>query len=277
MDYLKNKGIIPNVMGGLGNQIFIIMAAYIAHKLHNCPLYIFENNISNNKHNLNKFNYNNTLFKYFGIHTNNIFDELFLKSNGYIMHYLSHDDGFKAWKPHDLKPGTITSSYYQYYPTIKTYESEIRNLLLKGLEEHINKKTISDPDTSAFLHIRRGDYLNHPNIHFIQPLEYYKKSVNYLCENRKINKIYIFSDDMEWVNSEPFFSSDIFEIINSKDELYCLHLMSQCKGGAICANSTFSWWGAFLGAYSERNIVIIPNKWISYNIESLFPEEWIKV
>ena len=275
MDYLNTKGIVPNVMGGLGNQIFIVAAAYVAHKLHQCPLYIFNTNTTNNKHNINNFNYNDTLFKFFGTHINSIFDELFLKKNGYELHFLSQDDAFKSWNPDSLKPGSITSSYYQYYPTLQPYESELRELLLKGLEQHENKKIILDPDTSAFLHVRRGDYLNHPNVHYIQSLDYYRVAIKEIYEKNKINKFYIFSDDIEWIKSEPYFSSDNFEIIDSKDELYCLHIMSQCKGGAICANSTFSWWGAFLGAYSKRNPVIIPTNWISHKVESLFPEEWI--
>jgi hypothetical protein len=275
MEFINTKGIIPNVMGGLGNQIFIVVAAYIAHKYHKCPMYIFDSNSNNNKHNINNFNYNNTLFKYFGTHVNSKFDELLLKTNGYVLHFLTHDDGFKSWNLASLKQGMITSSYYQYYPIIQPYESEIRELLLRGLAFHENKKIISDPDACAFLHVRRGDYLNHSNIHFIQSLEYYKNAVNYMQQTKPITKIYVFSDDIQWIKAESYFSSNIFEIVDSKDELYCLHLMSQCKGGAICANSTFSWWGAFLGAYSKRNPVIVPKNWISHQVESLFPEEWI--
>jgi hypothetical protein len=56
--------------------------------------------------------------------------------------------------------------------------------------------------------------------------------------------------------------------------------MSLCKGGAICANSSFSWWGAFLGSYSERNPVIIPKRWIKNNSSDpidMFPSEWIQL
>jgi hypothetical protein len=278
MDFYEKKGIIPKVMGGLGNQIFITIAAYISHKVHNYPLYIFQNPLSNNKHNLNKINYNESIFKYLGEHVNHTLDDTlirFLMQAGYSFHSMSHDEGFKRWNPESMSPGTITSSYYQYYPTIQPYEQEIRELLLKGLNEHPNKHFLHSQKNSAFLHIRRGDYLNHPDIHYIQPIEYYQSAINTLLSKKNINKIYVFSDDIHWVKSVSLFQSTLFEIVNSDDELYSLHLMSQCKGGAICANSTFSWWGAFLGAYSERNPVIVPQKWISLNVEALFPEEWI--
>jgi hypothetical protein len=280
MKFLENKGIIPRVMGGLGNQLFIIIAGYISHRVFGCPLYIFQNPLSNNKHNLNKLNYNQTIFKYLGEHVNHTLDDTlirFLAQSCYNFHNMSHDEGFKSWNPNSMPPGTITTSYYQYYPDMQPYEQEIRELLLKGLNEHPNLRFIDSLESSAFLHIRRGDYLNHQDIHYIQPLEYYQTAINILLSKKNIEKIYIFSDDITWVKSVPIFQSHLFEIVDSKDELYSLHLMSQCKGGAICANSTFSWWGAFLGAYSERNPVIVPKKWISLQVESLFPEEWIIV
>ena len=54
--------------------------------------------------------------------------------------------------------------------------------------------------------------------------------------------------------------------------------MSKCHAGAICANSSFSWWGAFLGAYEKRNLVFIPRDWIrNCKVDCLFPDEWIKL
>ena len=55
-----------------------------------------------------------------------------------------------------------------------------------------------------------------------------------------------------------------------------LALMSLCKAGAICANSTFSWWGAFLGAHGVRAPVFVPERWIGGDKlpVALFPDEW---
>ena len=67
-------------------------------------------------------------------------------------------------------------------------------------------------------------------------------------------------------------------MIESIDELYCLAFMSLCLGGAICANSTFSWWGAFLGTYGKRNPIFVPRLWSKvYNTNGLYPDEWIKL
>jgi hypothetical protein len=284
MEILLNPGMIPSFMGGLGNQAFILVAAYIASKIKNCPLYILQNPLTNNKHNTNSIDYNNTLFKYFGKHIDqeqNDHTKNILYLNGYTVHSqpaINNETVFSPWNPSETIVGSIFTSYYQYYPPIKPLEEEIRQLMLKGLNEYSNKGFVDEPETTAFLHIRRGDYLNHPHIHYIQNETYYRNALDKLLEqNINIKTIKIFSDDIDWVRSLDFFKLPIFEIVHENDELKTLHIMSQCLGGAICGNSTFSWWGAFLGAHAKRNPVIVPKNWISLQIYSLFPDEWISI
>jgi hypothetical protein len=275
------KGIIPIVMGGLGNQMFIVASAFVVSKTNHYTLYLFKNTLDNNQHNIHQIDYNLTIFKEFGIHISDNFRNI--KNIDAFKDYNHHsiqinNNAFDEWNPLEVKKGTLMNRYYQYYPTISVFENEIRNLFLTGLYEFINRFQIS-VDTSAFLHVRRGDYLSLSEIHFIQPLSYYQQCVNELLQrNKHISKIYILSDDSTWVKSQTYFQENIFDIQENLNELESMALMSQCKGGAICANSTFSWWGAFLGAYKERNPVFIPKKWI--NIDSvidLFPPEWIQI
>jgi len=263
------KGFIPCVVGGLGNQMFIIAAAYACHRYSKAPLYILQNPVSNNKHNRHSFNYLTSIFKYIGVHlSQSRADSSFLHSLGYQFYRPS---GFAAWNPADVEPGTLLDSYFQYYPAIKPYEDDLRCLFLRGLQEFVPTR---DYSASAFLHIRRGDYLQYSSIHYIQPLEYYMQAVALLPD---IYTFVVVSDDVEWVESQEYFKDPKFEIVRSANEVETLALMSQCKAAAICANSTFSWWGAFLGAYSAKNPVIVPAKWISLDIVSLFPEEWISI
>jgi hypothetical protein len=91
----------------------------------------------------------------------------------------------------------------------------------------------------------------------------------------KVDKIIIVSDEMSWVKEQEYFKSDLFELYENEDELETLALMTLCTGGAICGGSTFSWWGAFLGAHEKRNPIFVPKDWIKFKIECLFPEEWI--
>jgi hypothetical protein len=253
------KGVAPLVKGGLGNQMFIIAAAYAVHKASKMPLYIFKNPPS--KHNKKAYDYNKSIFKHFGLHL------VHPQENAWILGYRRFSPGgFSAWKPENIGSGTCMDDYFQFYPALEPYEFELRELFLSGL-------TMPSKDYSsyAFLHIRRGDYLEYKDIHYIQPLEYYMKA------SENFSKILVVSDDNKWVKEQDFFKAAKFELFECDDELETLAVMASCKAGAIIANSTFSWWGAFLGAHGCRNPVYVPMNWVSLPIVSLFPDEWIIV
>jgi hypothetical protein len=275
----SGKGITIAYMGGLGNQMFIVAAGYVAHKVTGLQLFLPIPNINDNKHNSKKNDYLKTIFKYIGIHLPCIlysptFKE-FHRHYGYSDHELSIYRGFEPWDPIKVKPGTHMASYYQYYPAIAPYEYDIRHLFNRGLQEYRTKFTINN---AAFLHVRRGDFLENSTVFYVQPMSYYIIAINMLLRmNTAIKKIYVLSDDIYWVKNQDIFNCDLFELYKSDDELDALAIMSLCTEGAICANSTFSWWGAFLGAYGVRKPVIIPKQWMAADIVDLFPKEWISI
>ena len=251
------KGVIPLVKGGLGNQMFTVAAAYIVHKTSGIPLYILQN--PSNEHNIKKHDYNLKIFKHFGLHLD------LSQENVWSLGYRKFcPGGFSSWHPESIGLGTCMDDYFQFYPALQPYENKLRELFLKGLV-----MPEKDYSSYAFLHIRRGDYLKFSNIHYNQPIEYYEKA------SKNFSKILVVSDDMDWVKKQEFFKESKFELFESDDELETIAVMASCKTGAICANSTFSWWGAFLGAYGSRNPVYVPKNWISLPVVSLFPDEWI--
>lgn len=281
---LRKDGIIPLPEGGLGNQIFIYMAGYVSSEYLKCPLYILNNNPTHHS----SQDYKNSVFRNLGKHVNHsVFN---IKSNENFKHYQYHEQtkeqGYDEWKIESVKPAMILQSYFQYYKPFHIYEEKIRELLLNGLESFILKAESSyNFDDSAFIHVRRGDYLHFSDRHFIQPIEYY---IHCLRELRKlkpnVKTVYLISDDILWLKeNKSSFSQDnndnafSFQIVETTDELEALSIMTLCKEGAICANSTFSWWGAYLGAYKCRNPVFVPKKWYSTKKVELFPEEWIIV
>ena len=274
------KGIIPIMSGGLGNQMFIITASFIVSQILNCPLYIFQNTLANNKHNLKKQDYNETIFKYFGNFINVDYTKIAFidEFKDYVYHSHNMDKGFEFWNPYDVKVGTIMSSYYQYYPVFVEYEKIIRETFLKGLSEHRFKiqNLLDIRETDIFLHVRRGDYIELSSIHYNQPISYFYECIEQI--NVK-NRIFVVSDDIEWIKKMKIFKDKMFFHIENLDEIETMALMSLCEGGAICSNSTFSWWGAFLGAYEKRNPVFVPKKWISIknDMTDLFPKEWKQV
>jgi hypothetical protein len=121
------------------------------------------------------------------------------------------------------------------------------------------------------LHIRRGDYVSNPN-HPVQTSEYYREALNLLPDLPVI----VFSDDPVWCSKQEIFSSDRFAISEGNTTDADLCLMSLCKYHII-ANSSFSWWGAWL-AKSEK--VIAPQNWFGgdcskNNTKDLYLSDWI--
>jgi hypothetical protein len=261
-------GIVPIVRGGIGNQMFVMAAGWVAATVKGCPLYILDPPPLPNKHNVHGLDYNATLFRAFETKVPPIF---LLES------YSRHaPEGFDPWNPAAVEPGTVLDSYYQYYPALQPFEAELRALLLRGLEG------VSPDPRAAFLHVRRGDYLQLPHFHYLQSIEYYEAAVKALdaLAEKALERIVIHTDDPDWVRAQPLFSSDPrFQIAAPANELEALAQMASCHGGAICANSSFSWWGAFLGAHGARAPVIVPSKkrWIAKPIAALFPDEWVEL
>jgi hypothetical protein len=87
----------------------------------------------------------------------------------------------------------------------------------------------------------------------------------------------VVSDDVSWCREQEVFRASNIEILDEPDELSGLALMSLCHGGAILANSTYSWWGAMLGAEMAGAPIFYPSKWFSDDTPQLFPSHWIRL
>ena len=114
---------------------------------------------------------------------------------------------------------------------------------------------------SVSLHIRRGDYLNNP-IYGVCDEKYYEKAIAAIKEKVDTPRFYVFSDDTAWCEDFMRKQGVDYQIIShntGEDSYKDMYLMTRCKHNII-ANSTFSWWGAWLND-NERKIVISPNKW----------------
>ena len=135
------------------------------------------------------------------------------------------------------------------------------------------------------LHIRRGDYASNPdvqNVHGLCSPQYYQNAITYLKKNvgdLASLKIYLFSDDPLWVqeNFDTYgVPSHVIDLHTEADAHHDMHLMSLCTHHII-ANSSFSWWGAWLG---ERGRVIAPQRWFASQEMQQYspvPERWLKL
>ncbi len=170
------------------------------------------------------------------------------------------------------------------------YFINVREQLLKDFElnENLDKQNLEMLEKiknteSVAVHFRRGDYTKAriANVFGCCGKNYYKNAIKIIAE--KLNKkptLFIFSDDINWVrNNIKFDYETVFVDINSgKKGYFDLELMKNCKHNII-ANSSFSWWSAWLNENPDK-IVVAPEPWIcTRTIENDFetvPENWIK-
>ncbi len=263
------KSVIINLQGGLGNQLFQYAAGLSVAYYNNAELYLPL--AQTNKH--SGRDYRERLYIRAKCIDNNINLE---KKYTYIDHY----EGFNSWDP----KGYINidhvklNGYYQYLPAIELQIPIIKQDLLDKLSDircELSKKySITNKKDLYFLHVRRNDYLYQPtDTLFVQDKSYYLTALDKLkLDNNK--KLYILSDDVQWCRQQEWLQKDNFNIIDEPDELYGLMLMSLCEGGAIIANSTYSWWGAVLGCGFDNCSVYYPTKWFSHKKINLFSNKW---
>lgn len=134
---------------------------------------------------------------------------------------------------------------------------------------------------SVSVHIRRGDFVNSKNIRIYGGIctpEYYKRAIKQVEEYYTETVYYIFSDDLEWAkNNISLPLNTVYVSWNGgKDSWQDMLLMSTCKHNII-ANSSFSWWGAWLNSNKDK-IVVAPKKWINTNdTPGIVPETWIRI
>ncbi len=184
--------------------------------------------------------------------------------------------------------------YFQSEKYFKNIEDEIRedfkfrDEILGPCKEMID--SLGD-GRKIFLHIRRGDpklswaYVNLQNAHPLQTWDYYEKA---LAEFPDDIPVIVFSDVIEWCKEQEFFAPDRFILSETTEEFYDgqrvpwtdLCLMSLCTD-AIIANSSFSWWGAWLIENKDKK-VIAPKKWFGsqfshYDMSDLIPNDWIEI
>ena len=185
----------------------------------------------------------------------------------------------------DKRVFSLKKGFLDGYWQTEKYFSDIREELLKDFQFEVadsSLKKYADKirDNSVSVHVRRGDYLNFPDIYGgICGMDYYKKAMDFFCEKNPETVFYVFSDDKEWVQKAfREYNAVVVEkdFFSDYEDWYDMYLMSQCNHNII-ANSSFSWWGAWLNQNKNKK-VISPGKW--FNGEKtldIWCPEWIRM
>jgi hypothetical protein len=167
------------------------------------------------------------------------------------------------------KIGDVTNikGYFQSEKFFEHCKDEVRSIL--------SPKQKYDHSSFTAIHVRRTDYLTHKDCyHILTRDNYYNKAMEIVP-----GPYLIFSDDIEWCKSQ--FVGDDFSFSDERDPITDLAHMIGCSR-FIIANSSFSWWGAWLNPNPDK-VVIAPSKWFgpklapSHNTKDLIPDEWFKI
>jgi hypothetical protein len=270
------------LVGGLGNQLFIIFACISFSILHK-QNYFFEDS-----ENTIGITYRTTYWKTLldklmpylltknslprtdiTIKEKNYFNNVTENKNVLLSDYFQSDKYFKN----------------NYSTIIELLDIENKKKTLLNENKFYSQQMI---DKCISIHFRIGDYIKLQDYHNILTIEYYKKALEHILLKIDYNPIFLYfceENDIIQVNEiilslKKDFSKCIFQKIDeSLLDWEQLLLMSCCKHNII-ANSTFSWWGAYLNSYTDK-IVCYPSQWFGrknkYCIDDLFPENWVKI
>lgn len=186
----------------------------------------------------------------------------------------------------NIEPNTYIEGFFQTEKYFKDIEKELRtDFQFKNLSDTENQKLIDKISTanSVSLHIRRGDYVQkkrYQKLYASCSLDYYKRGIEHIAKQFPNPVLFIFSDDIDWVRENLNLPYESFYVSHNTGEKSYedMRLMSLCKHNII-ANSSFSWWGAWLNENKEK-IVIAPHRW--FNDEKIvqtdvIPDRWIRI
>lgn len=139
------------------------------------------------------------------------------------------------------------------------------------------KEIIAKDDFSCSLHVRRGDFLKDKKWADAITPDYYAKAIHYIRNSIPDTQFYVFSNDIAWCREQ--FGNVGFHYVDcnrGKDSWQDMYLMSRCRNH-INANSTFSWWAAWLCPY-ENGTTVVPKAFIStMETKDIYPEMWVKL
>jgi len=185
----------------------------------------------------------------------------------------------------DLPDGVYLDGYWQSPRYFSDVQPVIRGAF--SFDRKVSEQNralaarISDAD-SVSIHVRRGDYtsVRSLNYHGVCSMEYYRSAVRTMASKIRNPVFYVFSDDPAWVKENCSFCRPMIVVEHpGQEQAYTdMWLMSLCKHHII-ANSSFSWWAAWLSANPEK-IVIAPRQWFrdpNIKTDDLIPAAWLRL
>jgi len=284
MGELEKKMIITRLMGGLGNQMFQYAAAKCLAAKRGAPLKLDVSLYGTSQEGLTPRRFELGCFALdYDIASE---QDISLARNGRGFKYIR--EGAPGFERAFFKfpDNAYLDGYCQSERYFKNIEKVIReDFIFRGSQRGVNKELAEKilSAGSVSVHIRRTDYVSDPKInvhHGICGLEYYLAAVSEIGSKVKDPYFFVFADDIDWAKQNFKVKHQVEYIAHNRDEnsFEDMRLMSQCRHNII-ANSTFSWWGAWLNV-NPGKIVVAPKKWFrdgETGKNEIVPKEWIKL
>jgi len=291
--------IVVKLMGGLGNQMFQYAAAKSLALKHHVELKVdvtflntdTKGNYTRRKYELDIFNSdiklatNEEILK-FKKKTNNKITRTLQRTFPNIFNNLNAVESGSKYNPefNNFPKNTYLNGFWQSEKYFENYKEQIKSTykVIEQIPNELNiilNKIINT--NSISIHVRRGDFISLKSandFHGTQSLNYYQLAIDIITKNNKNFNIFIFSDDIEWCKLNLNFNFPIHFSQHNYNPYWDMFLMSNCKHNII-ANSSFSWWAAWLNQNKEK-IVIAPKNWFvdkTINTNDLIPSQWIQI
>jgi len=289
--------IVTNIIGGLGNQMFQYAAARALSLRKNTELILdvsgFENYALHQGFELDRI-FNcldgangavSVRANFGGVYSPLARRLLSRRQLSFIRpKKLIYEPHFQYWPGiASVADDCYLTGYWQSEKYFQQYSNEIRrdfsfkpplsdiNFAISEQIENVN---------SISLHVRRGDYVNDPtttSVHGVCSLDYYKSAIDYMVDRVDNPHFFLFSDDINWVkeNLKINFPHTFVNHNTGAESYNDMRLMSLCDNHII-ANSSFSWWGAWLNPIQTK-VVIAPKYWFrnGNDVTDLFPPSWV--
>jgi hypothetical protein len=194
---------------------------------------------------------------------------------------------FRFWPAfHDLPADVFLDGFWQSEKYFLPAVNRIRSVFRFPLPLTGRNRELADRMTacsSVAVHVRRGDFVRDPAInavHGLSSLEYYEAGIRRLLDRVQDPHFFFFSDDMDWVRANLRIDRPCSHVDHNRgaESFNDMHLMSLCRHHII-ANSSFSWWGAWLGENPSQQ-VIAPARWFrqeDIDTTDLLPERWTRL
>ena len=211
-----------------------------------------------------------------------VFDLPNLKNRGRVADKFLQERQFN-YDP-ELVEGCIDNiSLYGYFQT-ERYFSHIADSIKEDFTFKSDvvencKEVMDGLENPISLHVRRTDYVEKSQDHPPCSIEYYREALSGFDPDRTV---IIFSDDVKWCKEQEIFKPDRFLVSETDNNVYDLCMMTMCDD-YIIANSSFSWWGAWL-SHNPNPTVIAPKKWFGdtgytakNNTEDICPDRWVRI